>query len=211
MASSLFNLIALQSFSTISKFSLVYLLAWHPRLHTLYISWIFFTQSLASFHSTCPHHHNLFCCSTKIMSSNPSFSVIPLLGSLSCILTPHVHLTILISARRSATTFSFLTGQVLLPCNILLRTDVLYSLSLAINDISLLVSNGTKHLSLFHPIWSLVSKAASASPSTLNVYICASCASYWIHATSTNKCLSLYSVHATLYFTTFPVYTTSDN
>jgi len=38
MASSLFNPCTLQSFSTISKFSVVYLLAWHPPLHTPYIS-----------------------------------------------------------------------------------------------------------------------------------------------------------------------------
>jgi len=34
----------------------------------------FFTQSLSSFHSTCPDHHNLFCCSTNIVSSDPSLS-----------------------------------------------------------------------------------------------------------------------------------------
>jgi len=38
----------------------------------------FFTQSLSSFHSTCPYHHNLFCCSIKIMSSNSSLSLYPL-------------------------------------------------------------------------------------------------------------------------------------
>ena len=37
---------------------------------------------------------------------------------------PHIHLTILISASWSAT-FSFLTGQVSLPCNTLLRTPLL--------------------------------------------------------------------------------------
>jgi len=48
MASSLFNLHAWQSFSTISlsKISLVCLLVWHPPLHT-------------------PYHHILFCCSTE--------------------------------------------------------------------------------------------------------------------------------------------------
>jgi len=35
----------------------------------------FFTQSLSSFCNTCPFHRNLFCCSTKIMSSNPSLSL----------------------------------------------------------------------------------------------------------------------------------------
>jgi len=34
----------------------------------------FFNQSLSSFSSTCPYHHSLFCCSTKIMSSKPSLS-----------------------------------------------------------------------------------------------------------------------------------------
>jgi len=32
----------------------------------------FLTQSLSSFRRTCSHHHNLICCSTKIMPSNPS-------------------------------------------------------------------------------------------------------------------------------------------
>jgi len=31
----------------------------------------FFTQSLSSFRNTHPYHHNLFCCSTEIMSSLP--------------------------------------------------------------------------------------------------------------------------------------------
>jgi len=64
----------------------------------------FFTQSLSSFHSTC--------CSTEIMSSNRSLSLNSLLLTLSCSFTPHIHLTILISALWSATSFSFLTGPV---------------------------------------------------------------------------------------------------
>ena len=47
-----------------------------------------------------PDHHPVF---------------ISLFGSLSFTLTLHIHLTILISARWSATSFSFLTGQVSLP------------------------------------------------------------------------------------------------
>jgi len=58
----------------LSKFSLVYSLASHPPLHAPYTYSIhFFTQLLSSFCSTCPCHHNLFCC-TKIISSNPSLS-----------------------------------------------------------------------------------------------------------------------------------------
>ena len=44
----------------------------------------FFTQSLSSFHNTCPYHRNLFCCSIEIMSSNPSLCLNSLLGILSC-------------------------------------------------------------------------------------------------------------------------------
>jgi len=65
----------------------------------------FFTQSLSSFRSTCLYHRNLFCFSTKIMSSNPSLFLNPILGTLSCCLAPHIHLTILISARWSANSF----------------------------------------------------------------------------------------------------------
>jgi len=35
----------------------------------------FFTQSFSSFCITCPYHCNPFCCSTEIMSSNPSLSL----------------------------------------------------------------------------------------------------------------------------------------
>jgi len=72
----------------------------------------FFTQLLSSFCSTCPYHHNLFCCSTiEIILSNPSLSLSTLIRTLSFTLMPHIRLTILISACWSATSFSFLTGQ----------------------------------------------------------------------------------------------------
>jgi len=123
----------------------------------------FFTQSLSSFLSTCPYHRDLFCCSINIISSIPSLSLDSLLGALSFVLTFYIHLTILILARWSATSFSFLTGQVSLLCSILLRTQLLYSPPLLINDISVLVSNCTNCLNLFHPIRILASTAASAS------------------------------------------------
>ena len=102
-------------------------------------------------------------------------SLSSLLGSLSFSLTSHIHLTILISARWSATTFSFLTGQVSLPCNMLLCTQLLYNLPLIIKDTSLLVSSGTSCLNLFQPIQILASTAASASPSTLYKSIYKTC------------------------------------
>jgi len=67
----------------------------------------FFTQSSSSF---CPYHHNLLRCSTETVSSNPSHSLNPLLGTLSFSLMPHIPLTILMTARWSATSFSFSTG-----------------------------------------------------------------------------------------------------
>jgi len=63
----------------------------------------FFTQSVSSFRNTCPYHCNLFCCSINIISSIPSLSHNSLLGTLS--FTLHIHLTIFISGRRSATSF----------------------------------------------------------------------------------------------------------
>jgi len=60
----------------------------------------FLHQSLSSFRNTCQYHCNLFCCSTEIMLSNPSLSFNPLLGCLSCTLTTHIYLTILISEVR---------------------------------------------------------------------------------------------------------------
>jgi len=97
VASSLFNLRAWQSFSTISL-------------------QVFFGLPLV-----------LFCCSTKIMQSNPSLflKILTLYTELfSCSLMQHIHLTILISACWSATSFSFLMG------NILHRTQLLYNLPL---------------------------------------------------------------------------------
>jgi len=112
MASSLFSLRAWQSFSTISLqvfFGLPLGLA-PPSPPTSY-STHFFTQSLSSFCSTCPYHCNLFCCSTKIMSSNPSLFVNPLLGTLSFTLMLHIHLTLLISATEVPPHFSFLWAR----------------------------------------------------------------------------------------------------
>jgi len=76
-ASTLFNARALQSFSTISVqvfFGLPPGLAPSTSYSTH-----FFTQSLSSFHSTCPYLRSLFCCSTVIMSSNPTLSLNSLL------------------------------------------------------------------------------------------------------------------------------------
>jgi len=95
-----------------------------------------------------------------------TFSLNSLLGIISFTCTSHIHLTILTSARWSATSFSLLTGQVSLPCNTLLHTQLLYSLPLLINGISLLVSNGTNCLNLFHQFGFWPPQLHSASPTT---------------------------------------------
>jgi len=128
IASALFKLRAWQCFCTTSFYVLFGLpLGLEPSIS---YSIHFFTQSVSSFCSTCPYHRKLFCCSINIISSIPSLSLNSLLGTLSFTLTIHIHLTILISARWSATSFSFLTDQVSLPCIILLHTQLLYSLPL---------------------------------------------------------------------------------
>ena len=128
-ASSLFSLCAWQSTQTTS-FQVLFGLPLGLEPSTSY-SMHFFTQSSSSFRSTCPYQYSLFCCNNNAMSSTPSLSLSSLLGSLSFSLTPHIHLTILISACWIATTFSFLTGQVSLPCNMLLHTQLLYNLPLS--------------------------------------------------------------------------------
>jgi len=126
LSSSLFNLHAWQSFSTISL-QVFFGVPLGLAPSTSYFIH-FFTESLSSLRSTCPYHHNLFCCSTKIMTSNPSLSLNPLLGTLSCSLMKHINLTILISVCWSTTAFSFFMGQISLPCNILILAQRLYDL-----------------------------------------------------------------------------------
>ena len=89
--------------TTIHSILPVQLRVWQSFLHNLCpwplwsISWpgtlhfILHTKSLSSFRGTCPYHRNLFCCSTEIISSNPSLSLNPLLGTLSCSLMPYIH------------------------------------------------------------------------------------------------------------------------
>jgi len=91
IASYLFKLRAWQSFCTTSLHVLFGLpVGLKP---TTSYSIHFFTQSVSSFRNTCPHHHNLFCCSINIISSIPSPSLNSLLGTLPFTLTLHIHLT----------------------------------------------------------------------------------------------------------------------
>jgi len=66
MVSSLFNPCIWQSFSTIclQVFFGLFLGLTPSTSYSIH----FFTQSLSSFHNTCPYHRNLFCCSTEIVT-----------------------------------------------------------------------------------------------------------------------------------------------
>ena len=97
IASSLFNLRAWQCYSTTSL-QILFGLPLGLGSSTSY-SIHFFTQSSSSFRSTCSYYRNLFCCNTNVMPSIPNLSLSSLLGNLSFTLMPHIHLTILISAR----------------------------------------------------------------------------------------------------------------
>ena len=81
----------------------------------------FFTQSLLLFTT---HAHTIASCFTVVprLYHLILVSLNSLLGTVSFILMSHIHLTILIFACWSATSLSFLAGQVSLPCNILLHS-----------------------------------------------------------------------------------------
>jgi len=79
----------------------------------------------------------------------------------------HVHLTILISARWSATSFSFLTGQVSIHATYYFAHNC-WCLPFIVNDISKLVCTGTNCSDLLHPLRIVSSAAVVASPSMLN-------------------------------------------
>jgi len=80
IACSLFKLCAWQSSCTTSLHVLFGLpLGLEPSAS---YSVHFFTQSVSSFHSICPYHRSLFCCSINIMSSIPSLCINSLLINL---------------------------------------------------------------------------------------------------------------------------------
>ena len=125
IASYLLNFRAWQSFCTTSNHVLFGLPLDLEPSTSYSITFLHSVIILLSKHMSIPS--NLFCCRTEIMSTIPSLSLNSLFETLSFNLMPHMHLTILIYAFWSAISFSFLTGQVSLLCNILLRTQLLYS------------------------------------------------------------------------------------
>jgi len=80
-----------------SRSSLVFLLFLDPLLHTPYIP---------SFHITCPYYRSLFCCHLFLIALSA-----PYLEICFFTLMPYINLTILISARWSATSFLSLQAR----------------------------------------------------------------------------------------------------
>jgi len=161
MASSLFNLRACQSFAqSLSRLHLVCLLVSHPPLHTPYIfspnHCLLFAAYVHTI-ATCfvvvtrLYHLILVSFSTLTWSSIFKFNAThPSDHSHLCPLKCHL--------------IFFSYRPISLPCNVLLRTQLLYHLPFTINDISVLVSYGTNCPNFFHPFLIL------ASTSFLSVY-----------------------------------------
>ena len=120
----LFQIMCLAIFfaQPLSTSFLVYLLVWSPPPHIPYIS----SPNQCLLFAT--HAHTIATCFavvSRLYHLLLVFLSTPYLALLSFTLTLHIHLTILISARWSTTSFSCLTGQVSLPCSILLHTQLL--------------------------------------------------------------------------------------
>ena len=71
MASSLFNLCAWVFFHNLSP-SFLWSASWLRTLHFIFHTFLY--PIIVFLCSTCPYHCNMFCCSTEIMSFNPSVS-----------------------------------------------------------------------------------------------------------------------------------------
>jgi len=142
----------------LSEFSLVYLLAWHPSLHTPYIS--------------SPNHCLLFAEHAHTIAA--CFAVVPKLCYPILVFHSSLYLEVYLAADHSPLCqlkcylifLSYGPGLTFMQHTTSHTTAVQ---SPSINDIYLLVSNGTNCLNLFHPIQILVSTAASAYLSTLNM------------------------------------------
>ena len=162
----------------LSKSSLVCLLVWNPALHTPYIfspnHWLLFAAHVHTI-TTCFAVVPGLCHLILVSFSTPNLE-------LSYTLTSHIYLTIFNSACWSATSFSFVTGQVSFPCNIRLCTQLLHSLTLTQQQLQQLFNGklfGTTRwagIRKVKPIWIHWSKrqwvaVAPAGPYA-NLYLC---------------------------------------
>ena len=109
-----------------------------PLLPSTVISILFFTQSFLSFLNICPIHLSLLHLITSLIFLMPILSLSSaFVFSLSD--TPHIHLTILISALSSFVSCSAFTAHVSLPYIIELPTHAPYTFPFNLNATFLLV------------------------------------------------------------------------
>ena len=104
-----------------------------PLLSSTVISILFFTQSFPSFLNTCPIHLSLLRLITSLIFSMPILSLSSAFVFFSLSDTPHIHLTILISALSSFASCSAFTAHVSLPYIIELRAHTPYVFPLNLN------------------------------------------------------------------------------
>ena len=119
--------------------------------------------------STCQYHFNLLSCTFLDISPTP---VVPLILSclnLSSLVTPHIHLNILISPTSNFFSCAFFTAQVSAPYIIAGLTNVLYAFPLTLK---LILRSHRIPYTLFqfsHPDYILCVISASKSPFSANV------------------------------------------
>ena len=106
-----------------------------PLLPSTVISILFFTQSFPSFLNTCPIHLSLLRLITSLIFSMPILSLSSAFVFFSLSDTPHIHLTILISALSSFVSCSAFIAHVSLPYIIELRTHAPYTFPFNLNAV----------------------------------------------------------------------------
>ena len=121
----LFTFSLLESLCTISIHVLLGLP--RPPLSSTSISVHLFTQFSSAFRSACPNHHNLLLLTASTMLSIPSLFLESEFVHLSCNLTPHVNLTIVISDRSGFLSASVDTAQISPPYNTTCHTRYINS------------------------------------------------------------------------------------
>ena len=131
-----------------------------PLLPSITISILLLTQSSLSFLSTWPIHLNLLRLITSSISLIPRLFLSSALVFLSLSDTPHIHLTILISALLSLATCSVFAAKVSLP--IVLHTHATYTL---LNATFLFVNTPDNSLNFFQPLLTLLIDAMLEPPS----------------------------------------------
>ena len=124
----------------------------------------FFTQLFSSFRSTCPNHLNLPLCILFSTHSMPKRFKSSSLRFLSFKDTPHILLTIILSALLNLARSSAFIAQVSLPYTNTLCTQASYIFPFSFKETPLFVSTGASSLNFPQADRTLVLEASSAPP-----------------------------------------------